>query len=220
MIDFNSFIPENLLIAPDHPLAQQLESGSQATPGVIKRVIPLDAQTFWDYWWCVPNRLLLPEDVEVLRGDRDRVERILEKLVWLFGGYCFNQDSDRQGELQPRHSWQEIVAFARQQGFESYFLDIDFFPAAIACDDRYRNLAEGNDNIGHVAVEPAHWHIEFFQLASTQGGFEIQQPKTVCSCQIWMGKPFIKHLQTGETMTRYDLWVSRPLDLTDPPWSE
>lgn len=30
--------------------------------------------------------------------------------------------------------------------------------------------------------------------------------------------PSLPHLDTGETITRYDLWVSRPLDLTIPPW--
>jgi hypothetical protein len=55
-------------------------------------------------------------------------------------------------------------------------------------------------------------------LQPTDGGFQLQEPKNVCSCQIWTGKPFIKHLESAEVITRYDLWVSRPLDLTNPPW--
>lgn len=111
-----------------------------------------------------------------------------------------------------------MINFARQHGFQSYLLDIDYLPTAIK---RYNPLcisAEDYNNISQIAVEPAHWHIEFFQLTRTTGGFEIQQPKTICSCQIWTGKPFLKHLQTGKISTRYDLWVSTPLDITQPPW--
>ncbi len=243
MINFDSFIPEELTIAPKHPLAQNLEllipdatsasmeeireiqrRVSEATPpelripGVVKRIILLDAETTWEYWWCVPGRLLLPEDVELLTSDRPRLEIILEKLVWLFGGYCFGKDSHRQGDQLAVHDWQEVREFARQQGFESYLLDIDFLPLTIKRDNRHFNSNEADTDSSHIVVEPPHWHIEFFQLTPTRGGFEIQEPKTVCSCQIWTGKPFIKHLQTGETSTRYDLWVSRPLDITEPPW--
>lgn len=63
-------------------------------PSLVKRIIPLDADTFWVYWWCVPNRVLLPENVELMMSDRERVESILEQLLWLFGGYCFGKDSD------------------------------------------------------------------------------------------------------------------------------
>lgn len=77
MINFELFIPEEITLAPKHPLAQNLELAipdlhstslqefrefQQYTsfPGVVKRIIPLDADTFWEYWWCVPDRLLLP----------------------------------------------------------------------------------------------------------------------------------------------------------------
>lgn len=233
MIDFDSFIPDEITIAPKHPLEQNLELPIPDTqnaeevreiqrrdriPGVVKRTIPLDHEVSWEYWWCVPDRLLLPEDVELMKRDRDRLESILEKLVWLFGGYCFSQHCHRQGDRLPVHDWQEVLAFARQQGFESYLLDIDFLPTAIKRDNRHSNSAKDKTDLGHIAVEPAHWHIEFFKLATTNGGFEMQEPKPVCSCQIWTGKPFIKHLHTGETSTHYDLWVSRPLDITQPPW--
>ena len=150
-------------------------------------------------------------------SDLPRVESILEKLLWLFGGYCFGEDSHRQGNLLPVYDWQEVLKFARQHGFESYLLDIDFLPTAIK---RYNPGSDPVEDVidAHIAVEPAHWHIEFFQLTSNQGRLQIKQPKTICSCQIWMGKPFIKNLRTSETITRYDLWVSRPLDLTQPPW--
>jgi hypothetical protein len=70
----------------------------------------------------------------------------------------------------------------------------------------------------YVAVEPGHWHIEFFQLQHIEGGFILQEPKPMCSCQIWTGKPFIKNLKTGETLTRYDLGLSIPIDITSHPW--
>ena len=237
MIELKSLIPDEITIAPGHPLAQNLElpipDGKRAAreeiraiqqrdriPGVVKRIIALDTDTYWEYWWCVPGRLLLPEDVELMTSDRDRVESILQKLLWLFGGYCFGQDSHRQGDQLPIHDWQDVIGFARQRGFESYLLDIDFLPIAIKSYNRQVNLPVDDASSSHIAFEPPHWHIEFFQLTPTSGGFEVQELKTVCSCQIWTGKPFIKNLHTGETSTDYNLWVSRPLDITQPPWSK
>jgi hypothetical protein len=83
VIDLELFIPEEIAIAPKHPLAQNLDlplpDANRASseeireiqrrdriPGVVKRIIPFDANTFWEYWWCVPGRLLLAEDVEVM----------------------------------------------------------------------------------------------------------------------------------------------------------
>lgn len=235
MIDFESLIPEEITIAPKHPLQENLElpiPGCDSAckedirviqlrdriPGVVKRIIPLDAETSWEYWWCVPCRLLLEEDLALIRSDRERVESILEKLVWLFGGHCFEKDSQRDGEQKIVHDWSNVVEFAYQQGFESYLLDIDFFPTAIKHYNPSANPSNSSTDTTHIAVEPAHWHIEFFQIIPTSGGFEMQEPKAVCSCQIWTGKPFIKNLHTGETSIYYDLWISRPLDITYPPW--
>lgn len=234
-MNFDSFLADEIAIAPRHPLAANLElplpEANNASiqeiraiqqrdriPGIVKRIIPLDASNSWEYWWCVPDRLLLPEDVELIKSDRLRIESILEQLIWLFGGHCFSKDSYRQGEQLRVNQWQEVLEFARQYGFESYLLDIDFLPTAIKrCTQQFR-LKEDDLNANYVAFEPAHWHIEFFQLINTEGGFEIQHQKPVCSCQIWIGKPFIKNLDTDETSTRYDLWVSTPLDLTQTPW--
>src|SRR4028118_434230 len=198
----DSFIPDEIAIAPTHPLGSNLElpfpdahnasfqeirevQQRDHIPGVVKRLIPFDADTFWEYWWCVPDRLLLREDLELMTSDRERVESILEKLVWLFGGHCFTKDCFRQGEKLPIHDWQQVLKFARQNGFESYLLDIDYLPTAIKRYNRPSTPTEDDTDASYIAVEPAHWHIEFFQLTVTRGGFEIQQPKTVCSCQIW-----------------------------------
>lgn len=234
-MEFNSLIPEEIAIAPKHPLSQNLDRPipdiSSASveeireiqqrnriPGVVKRIIRLDAQTDWEYWWCVPGRLLLPEDVTLLNSDLSRVESILEKLVWLFGACCFDQDSDRQSEQLLVYDWHDVLKFARQQGFDTYLLDIDYLPGTIKRSDRVSSPIESDTNIACIAVELAHWHVEFFQLKPTDGGFELPEVKTVCSCQIWSSKPFVKCLQTGETTTRYDLWISRPLDITQPSW--
>jgi len=234
-MEFDSFLSQEIAIAPKHPLFRNLnlpipDTSSASVdqireiqrrdqiPGVVKRIIRLDADTDWEYWWCVPGRLILPEDAELLKSDLARVESILEKLVWLFGAYCFEKDSDREVEHRSVHDWQDVLKFARQQGFDSYLLDIDYLPTTIKQSDRNSTPTQAETNSGYIAVEPAHWHVEFFQLAPTNGGFELKEPKTVCSCQIWTGKPFIKHLHTGETTTRYDLWISSPLDITQPSW--
>ncbi|MBD2004019.1 MULTISPECIES: hypothetical protein [Cyanophyceae] len=228
MLNLDSFVPNEMTIAPKHPLAANMDlpipDGRSASkeeirliqrrdriPGVIKRTLPLDAQIYWEYWWCIPDRVLLEEDLELLRSDRIRQETILSKLVWLFGGYCFGDDSKLHGEKDPVYDWQKVVEFACQHNYQSYVLDIDFLPTAI------KQVQRQHSN-ECVAVEPAHWHIEFFRLQQTEGDFEIQEPKNLCSCQIWTGKPFIKNLQTGETLTRYDLWISSPGNIINPIW--
>lgn len=233
MLELDQFISKQIMSPPEHPLAKNLElllpDNHQASiseirekqrreqiPGIVKRIIPLDNQTTWEYWWCVPGRLLLPEDVELLRSDRPRVEAILSKLVWLWGSCCFGEESSRIHDYKPIYDWQQIIAFVHHQGLKPDVLDIDFFPTTVKLDERHSNLSSTTPH--HVAVEPDHWHIEFFQLQATNGGFELQEPKPVCSCQIWTGKPFLKHLETGEATTRYDLWVSQPVNLTNPPW--
>ncbi len=235
MLNLDLFIPAQIRTALEHPLAKNLElplpnsqQASQAEiraiqqrdqiPGIVKRLIPLDSTIYWEYWWSVPGRLILPEDAELLQRDRPRVEAILSKLVWLWGGHCFGDETSRHQDREPVYDWQQVMAFAQQQGLKPDLLDIDFLPMAIKLDDLHSNATLDPAAPNHVAVEPAHWHIEFFQLQPKDGGFELQEPKNVCSCQIWTSKPFIKDLVTSKLITRYDLWVSRPLDLTNPPW--
>ena len=235
MVELDLFISEEMMTAPKHPLANNMErplpdlqQGSRGEiraiqqrdriPGVVKCIIPLDNDRFWQYWWCVPGRLLLPEDVELLQRDRSRVEAIVTKLIWLWGGLCFGSETNRAQNYEPVYDWQQVLAFADQKGIKPDLLDIDFFPLAIKMDNSHSDSHLNPSTPSQVAVEPPHWHVEFFQLQPTAGGFELQELKNVCSCQIWTGKPFIKNLATGETITRYDLWVSRPLDLTIPPW--
>ncbi len=79
----DSFIPDEIAIAPTHPLGSNLElpfpdahnasfqeiraiQQRDHIPGVVKRLIPFDADTFWEYWWCLHLLLLLAEDVELM----------------------------------------------------------------------------------------------------------------------------------------------------------
>lgn len=237
MLNFDHFIPSDLMQACPHPLAQKLTrhlpGGEEASaekirhiqlqlgiPGLVKRLIPLNPLTFWEYWWCVPGRILLPEDVEVLKRDRPRLETILSKLVWLLGGHCFGDSTPLSGDSAPVYDWQQVLAFVEASGLRADLLDIDFLPTAIEPRPLFPSDNGRSQSIEDVescvAIEPGHWHIEFFQVQPIEGGVEIVYPKKLCSCQIWTGRPFIKNLKTGETSTRYDLWVSCPHDLITP----
>ncbi|WP_249071680.1 hypothetical protein [Argonema antarcticum] len=237
MLNLDGFIPNEMMLAQQHPLAENLtqllpDAEVVSTkeiweiqlrdriPGILKRLIPLNPLMSWEYWWCVPGRILLPEDVEVLQSDRPRLEAILGKLVWLLGGHCFGENTRWDGDSSPVYDWQQVLAFVEACGIKADLLDIDFLPTAI---EPTPNLSRNNRKSTekpqeYVAVEPAHWHIEFFQIQPIEGGFELALPKKLCSCQIWTGRPFIKNLQTGETLTRYDLWVSSPHDFSTPSW--
>lgn len=212
MNEASLFISSELMTAPEHPLIENLELSmpivadgqkSNSIPGIVKRIIPLDHNTFWAYWWCVPGRLLLAEDVALLQSDFTRVESIVTKLLWLWGGRFIGAETSSDV-----NSWQQVLELVRESKLKPDVLDIDFFPLTV----------KANEAQNTVGVEPAHWHIEFFQLEATEGGYNLQEPKKVCGCQIWTGKPFIKQLNTGEATIRYDLSIAQPSDMTSPPW--
>lgn len=82
------------------------------------------------------------------------IEAIAAKLVWLWGGLCFTKDTCRDENSKPVYDWQEVIAFAHQQGIKPDFLDIDFLPLTIKPDNR-----DGSSNPStptHIAVEPNH----------------------------------------------------------------
>ncbi len=215
------FISSKLMMAPFHPLidsselsmplvanGQESDSASAQElglriPGIVKRLIPLDNNTFWEYWWCVPGMVLLPEDVELLRKDFARVEKILTKLIWLWGGRFIGAEASCEV-----NSWQQVWELVSENKLNPEVVDIDFLPLTI----------KANEVEGNIAVAPAHWHIEFFQLEAVAGGYKLQEPKKACGCQIWTRSPFIKQLATGEATICYDLNISQPLDMTSPPW--
>lgn len=195
------FIPSEIGNAPEHPLSDGQQG--ERIPGIVKRIIPIDHTTFWSYWWCVPGRLLLPEDVALLQSDYARVESILTKLVWLWGGRFIGAETSKDV-----FDWQQVLELVRDNRLSPDVIDVDFFPLTVQA---YKLQ-------GNVAVTPAHWHIEFFQLEATRSGHKLQEPKKACGCQIWTGKPFIKQLDTGEATVRYDLSIAEPSDMTIPPW--
>lgn len=206
------FILPEIMNAPEHPLADSLEmletkivdgEKSDRIPGIVKRIIPLDHNTSWSYWWCVPGNLLQPEDVALLQSDFTRVESILTKLIWLWGGRFIGAETS-----QDVSDWQQVLELVRENNFSADVIDIDFFPLTV----------KANQTQDNIAVEPAHWHIEFFQLEATDGGYKLQEPKKACGFQVWTGKPFIKQLDTGEATIRYDLGIAQPSDMTSPPW--
>ena len=221
MNEASLFISSDMMNAPEHPLADNLElsiigevegqkcdraswnGNGLRIPGIVKRIIPIDNTTFWEYWWCVPGRLLLPEDVALLQSDFPRVESILTKLVWLWGGRFIGDETSRDVS-----NWQQVLELGRENKLNPDIIDIDFLPLTV----------KANEDEGNIAVEPAHWHIEFFQLEPTDGGYKLQEPKKACGCQIWTGKPFVKQLDTEEAIIRYELNISQPLDMTSPPW--
>jgi len=238
MVAGELFIAEEMMAAPEHPLANQLETfvadplqESPATirdkqqrdriPGIVKRIIPIDNNTNWEYWWCVPGRIILPEDLQVLQSDRPRVEAIISKLIWLWGGHCFGEQSTHNlADSEPVYNWQKVLDFAHKQNLTPEILDIDFLPGAVNQLYSQESNATSRSTPDYVGVEPAHWHIEFFQLQPVEGGYELKEPKQLCSCQIWTSKPFLKNIATDEvTISEQALWLSRPLDLTNPPWS-
>lgn len=235
MLNLDTFISDEILFAQSHPLAENSKMSLASFQGVTspeeiweiqkrdrisglhKRISPLDYATSWEYWWCIPGRILLPEDMEVLRSDRPRIETILEKLVWLLGGNCLSANSHFDEQNQPLYDWQEVLQFVTETGLNADAIDIDFFPTSLQRNNKPIAGISPTEISHYVAIEPAHLHIEFFSLQAVDGGFKLQEPKPLCSCQIWTGKPLLKNLKTGESFIRYDLCISTPYDTMGIP---
>ncbi len=152
MNEASLFISSEIMDAPEHPLTDSLELAatkitdgekSNRISGIVKRIIPLDHTTSWAYWWCIPGRLLLPEDVALLQSDFARVESILSKLVWLWGGRFIGAETSSDVS-----SWQQVLELVGENKFSPDAIDIDFFPLTVKADETQ----------GNIAVEPAHWH--------------------------------------------------------------
>ncbi|MFB2834179.1 hypothetical protein [Floridanema evergladense] len=235
MLTLDTFISDELLFANPHTLvANKIPSlasfegitSPQAVweiqkhdriSGLHKRILPLDFTKVWEYWWCIPGRILLPEDMEVLRSDRSRIETILGQLVWLLGGHCLGVNSYFDGRNQPLYDWQEVLQFVDKSGLSADVIDIDFFPTTLQTNNKPIVGIPSEEFSHYVAIEPAHLHLEFFKLQAIDGGFKLQEPKPLCSCQIWTGKPLLKSMKTGESFTRYDLCISTPYDTIGIP---
>ena len=84
MLNLDNFICDAVLFTQPHPLAENSSLSLASFQGVTsseevwevqkrdrisglhKRISPLDYATSWEYWWSIPGRMLLPEDMEVL----------------------------------------------------------------------------------------------------------------------------------------------------------
>jgi hypothetical protein len=152
MID--SFISPNLAVAPN-PLGM--------VSGLKLVTIPIDSQIFFELWTPTCNDSLLPEEAELLKGDRARLEEICEKLTWLFGATPFNRDTVCMQE--PDYSWPHLMELLQHSGARFAALTIDCFPQAIFPNDILDGIATA------WTVRPLTWQISFWELEPAGQGY-------------------------------------------------
>jgi hypothetical protein len=105
----NRFIPEELAIAPGYPAG--------TPPHLTLREVSIDGNTSVQIWSPKSDAILLPEEVNLLRSDRLRVEVICSRLVWLLGANCSENDDYLGASDKLIYQWEDVTYFAGKYGF-------------------------------------------------------------------------------------------------------
>lgn len=181
------FIPPELAIAPPY--------SSGKLPNLIRRKVPIDCNTSIQVWSPKANAILLPEEVNVLRSDRLRVEVICSRLVWLLGANCSEHEDYLVANEKLIHHWEDIVYFACKYGFRPHVIDLLFSPPIIR--PLYTPLAKSPrtqfaNAPTHWVMEPACWEIFFLELKPVEGGFKAEPRTKPLSVIVWTGEPITK----------------------------
>ncbi len=172
MID--SFIPVDLAVAPN-PLG---------LPSNLKLItIPVDAYTCFELWIPAAQRLLLPEEALLLRGDRPRLESICTKLTDLLGATLLSADTPL---LQsPTYQWQDIRRELDQAGADFDAIAVAYLPQVI-----YPCLGSSG-RLAAWTMQQSGWSISFLALKPTLTGFRSEV------------LPIKVSIAFGQSMTRF-----------------
>ena len=183
----NRFIPEELAIAPAYPAGYP--------PHLTLREVSIDGNTSVQIWSPKSDAILLPEEVNLLRSDRLRVEVICSRLVWLLGANCSENDDYLGANDKLIYQWEDVTYFAGKYGFNPNVIDILFCPSTIrpiygSSVQRFGKCVP-NTPIQWV-MEPACWEIFFLEIKAVVGGFKAEPRSQLLSVIVWTGQPISK----------------------------
>lgn len=174
-----TFIPAELRHAPRYPLG--------TPPNLTLRTVAVDACTSFEVWSPGAKALLLPEEADLLRSDRLRVEVICSKLVWLVGATCSEREDGSEDASKCIYDWEEVIDFASKYKFYSDIVDVVFCPQTIR--PIYR-LTSGTPT--HWVIEPANWEIFLLALKPSKSGFKVESRAVPLRIHLWTGKPITR----------------------------
>ncbi len=220
-----SYLPEELCKAPDYHLAEnypkdlpEVEIGSTKSkyldslapisavqvfediPGIKKSTFSFDTETetSFEVWTILPNRVLLPEDLEFLKQDKHRVELIAKQLVEIGNSWLNSRIFDKKIKVQ---SWEDILSILDKYEYAYDLIDIVEVPYKIS----KTNLQnEASEKAKYWSISPPSWKISLRKTRSFNGCYIVDDYNSSYnfSIEVWIGISFLKNIQTGEVITR------------------
>ena len=218
-----SYLPEELCKAPDYHLAEnspkdlpEVETGSTKSkyldslapisavqvfediPGIKKSTFSLDTETSFEVWTILPNRVLLPEDLDFLKQDKLRVESIAKQLVEIGDSWLNSQIFDKKIKIQ---NWEDILKILDKYDYNYELIDIVELPYKVSKTNLQNEFSE---KAKYWSVSPPSWNISLKRTRSFNGCYIVDDYNSSYnfSIEVWIGIPFLKNIQTGEVITR------------------
>lgn len=187
----------------------------QATPNLKLTTIPLNDKDSFELWipkWTPKGRVFSELEIELLRRDQPRLNKILSKMVWLMGAICLVEDDWNVGDCQPIYDWDDLIEFVHSEGncINPIVTEVIFRPHAIIPIYDEERKQEGRIPPQAWEISPPHWSIIFDDLPKTRQGFKLKQSAEWISVDIWTGKPMRREVGSGQFYVEYhDLYASK-----------
>lgn len=168
----------------------------EEVPGIEKVKILVDARTSFEIWNLMPSRVLLPQDVEILRSDRARVEAIIKTIVGVFD--CWLSSEILEQKLQV-HSWEEVLELLENYKYEFDFINISYTHPRVQRETR----TVGQDGVEYWAIYPPCLTIKLIKTRGLNGGYIVDDYNSLYNFQIeaFAGLPLFRNIQTGTVAT-------------------
>lgn len=185
----------------------------QATPNLTLTTIPIEPNKSFELWmpnWTPKGSGFTPLEIELLRRDAPRVNKILSKLVWLMGAICLGEEDWEVGDRQPTYDWDTVVDIVRREGqcLNPIVTRVSFIPHAIIPIYDSDRKQVGKTLPQAWEISPAHWSIVFDDLVSSGQSFRLKQAGNWVSVDIWTGKPVRRDVKSGKFDVEYkDLYA-------------
>ena len=163
-------------------------------PGIKKSKIPIDAENLMEIWEPIPGRIFLSEDLEFLKADNQRVEAVVEKLIWLGNSWLSSAILTQRTKVE---TWEDILNILQQYNYTFDFITIAHHSHKIIL-ETHNNAT--NEPTEYWGVYPNCWDISLIKTRNFNGGYIIDDYNTPYnfSIEVWVGIPFLRNIKTRE----------------------
>jgi hypothetical protein len=149
----------------------------------------------------IPNRVLIPEDIKLLKKDNKRVEAIVKKITEVF--YCCLNSEILDKPLKIK-SWEDTQELVHQYKYEFDFINIHYNHPQIKVETHQEELGQTGE---YWAVYPPYLTIDLIKTRGLNGGYIIDDYNSLFNFRImaWAGLPLFRNIKTGDIATMESL---------------